>query len=279
MPSNVPNGEFIEKAEDLVTRLRDVQTCRITTDERGAITEIHVVATSDRPAKMIARDVETCLKAELDCEIDYRKIGVVLIEAPMESERPRPVVVDPGPAGDDPPPAAEDLPRSTPSSFERPFHVIAGEGAAAEAAPRLEFLESDVRPVFDGLTLSVGGDRVDAEVRLSRSDLDVTGCLGGPRRGGPPWETIAGAALHALLELLDEPFQLALSAIEETTVAGRRVIVAVVDVIEGRTARSLAGCAFTGRDPNEAVVLAVLDAVNRPFSRWRTKREIHYTIR
>lgn len=280
MPSKMPNREFIEKAEDLVTRLRDVQTCRISTDASGKMSEIHVVATSDRPAKMIARDVETCLKAELECDVDYRKIGVVLIDPPAEAARSRPVVVDAAAGEDDPPETADDEPPAAPSPPDRRFDVIGGElSTAEELLPRLEFLEHDVRPVFDGLTLTLGADSVDAEVKLSRSDIDVVGCLGGPRRSGPAWETIAGATLHALVELLDESFELSLAGIEERTVAGKAVIVAVVDVIEGRSVRSFAGCAFTGRDPNEAVVLAVLDAVNRPFCRWRTKREIHYTIR
>ncbi|MBN1883955.1 MAG: hypothetical protein JW876_00355 [Candidatus Krumholzibacteriota bacterium] len=286
MPTDMPEREFIEKAEDLVTRLRDVQTCRISSDGKGSISEIHVVATSDRPAKMIARDVETCLKAELACEIDYRKIGVVLIDPPREAARPQPALVE-----EDPPPidltdvvddAVDDRFAET---GERPFRVVAGDapaaGQAPEAgdAPRLEFLENDVRPVFEGLTINLGGDRVDVEVRLSRSDLEVVGCLGGPRRGGPDYGTIAGATLHALVELLDEDFDLCLSGIDEVVVAGRQTIFAVVDVVDGRSVRPYAGCAFTGRDPNEAVVLAVLDAVNRPFCRWRPKREIHYTIR
>ena len=55
--------EIVYRAEDLILRLRDVRSSRIITDETGAISEIHVVASSDRSPKMIARDVETALKA------------------------------------------------------------------------------------------------------------------------------------------------------------------------------------------------------------------------
>jgi len=75
-----PNKDIIERAEDLILRLREVQSARIYADEQGAISEIHVVAVTDRAPKLIARDVESCLKATLGLTIDYRKIGVVVID-------------------------------------------------------------------------------------------------------------------------------------------------------------------------------------------------------
>ncbi len=73
--------EVIERAEILVNRIQGVSSCRISTDEVGAITEIHVVALPHKAAKLVARDVESCLKAELGMEVDHRKIGVVVITA------------------------------------------------------------------------------------------------------------------------------------------------------------------------------------------------------
>ena len=84
---------------------------------------------------------------------------------------------------------------------------------------------------------------------------------------------------HALSELLDEKFDLCLSGIEEVELSGNRALVAAVESIDGRVLRNFSGCAFIGRDSNEATVMAVLDAVNRPFGRWRSRREIHYRIR
>ncbi len=75
-----PNKDIIERAENLIIRLREVQSCRIYTDESGNITEVHVVAVTDRAPKLLARDVETCLKASLGLIVDYRKIGVVVID-------------------------------------------------------------------------------------------------------------------------------------------------------------------------------------------------------
>jgi len=243
---DTPNRDLIERAEDLVMRLRDIQSCKIVADEQGSIAEIHVVAMSDRPAKMIARDIETCLNAQLGISIDYRKIGVVLVDPTKAVEKPRPA--------------------------EAP---IAGAGTPV----RLEFLEQDMRIRFKGLRLSIEGDRIDVEVKLERNGLEVVGSQGDLRHAGRQRETVAGAALHAVTELLDENIQLCLAAISEIEVSGRTALLAVIDAVEGRAVTSFAGCVLLGRDPNEGAVLAVLDALNRQLGRWKLRTEIHYTIR
>ncbi|UCF06418.1 MAG: hypothetical protein JSV33_05135 [bacterium] len=275
--------EIIERAEDLIMRLRDVHSCRISTDETGAITEVHVVASSDRPAKMIARDVETCLMAELGLSLDYRKIGVVLIDAMKDTglkdrysseskddaEKERIPIEE----------IAEKVDAIGEGVGAEPLDVPHDIPALVETEAKLEFLEDDVRVRFKGLHLDIEQDKVNAEVMLEKNGLEVTGCLGGVRKGGPLYETIGGATLHALTELLDENFHLCLSAIEMVEIAGRTILVAVVEVVEGRNVNRYCGCVLTGRDPNEAAVLAVLDAMNRPLGRWRACKEIHYTIR
>ena len=256
-------------------RLRDVHSCRISTDETGAITEVHVVAASDRPAKFIARDVETCLMAELNISLDYRKIGVVLIDAMKDTgltqrdDEEREESVEP-----------EEPPREKgKGKVEEAVRAPVQGASDVQGKAELEFLEDDTRVRFSGLHLDIESDRVNAEVKLEKSGLEVVGCMGDFRKSGPIYETIAGATLHALTELLDESFHLCLSAIEEVEVSGRMHLLAVIDVIIGRSVKSLSGCVPAGRDPNEAAVLAVLDAVNRPLGRWKACREIHYTIR
>ncbi|MFH1756138.1 MAG: hypothetical protein ABIA59_10610, partial [Candidatus Latescibacterota bacterium] len=77
--------DMVERAEALASRIIGISSCKITTDETGEITEIHVVATSNKPAKLVARDVESCLKAELGIDVDHKKIGVVLFEQPDDN--------------------------------------------------------------------------------------------------------------------------------------------------------------------------------------------------
>ncbi len=270
MLEEFPERDQIDKAEELILKIRDIQSCRITTDKSGRISEIHVVAATDRQPKMIARDVETCLKAQLGLAVDYRKIGVVLLEAASEK-------------------AEGDAPGQDPGRFDAMVDDMLSESTerrtaqmerttSAEEPARLEFLEDETRTRFRGLSLTLDETRMDVEVRLERNGIRAVGCLGAFRKSGPLHETIAEATIHALTELLDEDFHLCLSGIEEVELAGREALVAAVELLEGRSVRCFSGIAFVGRDVNEAVVLAVLDAVNRPFGRWKTRREAHYRI-
>jgi hypothetical protein len=270
-----PERELVARAENLITRLRDIQSCRITTDETGQIAEIHVVASSDRSAKLIARDVETCMRAELGIYVDYRKIGVVLIDShknlsPRDDGRMRRWT-------DRIPPEAGAGTGATGVSGERA--AVQRDASAPGLQPTLEFLEEDMRVRFKGLGLVLGGETIDVEVRLERNKIEAVGSVSASRLGEPIHEVIARATVHALAELLDEDFNLCLSGIEEVDLKGRKALLAMIDIIAGREARSYVGCVFIGRDPNEAAVLSVLDAINRPLGRWKSRKEIHYTIR
>ncbi|MBN2070360.1 MAG: hypothetical protein JW814_02795 [Candidatus Krumholzibacteriota bacterium] len=269
-----PGKDIIEQAEDLIMKMRDIQSCRIATDDSGRIAEIHVVAATNRPPKMIARDVETCLKAQLGIAVDYRKIGVVLIDVVDDDSESLPEL--------------EEIARpvfSPDNIIERRFSEAGSISEEIEdplpgnESPQLEFLEDDSRAQFRGMSLTINENRIEVEVKLERNGIEVTGSLGALRKSGPVYNTIAGATIIALSELLDEKFDLCLSGIEELELSGNKALVAAVELIEGRTIRSFSGSAFVGRDPNEASVLAILDAVNRPFGRWKSRREIHYRIR
>ena len=71
-----------------LAEIQGISSCRISTDEVGEITEVHVVATSQKPPNLVARDVEGCLKAMLGIHVDHRKIGVVVFDA-VEDDEPQ----------------------------------------------------------------------------------------------------------------------------------------------------------------------------------------------
>ena len=300
MLEDKPNKDIIERAEDLILRLREVQSARIYADEQGNISEIHVVAVTDRAPKLIARDVESCLKATLGLTIDYRKIGVVVIDpakdafapaspmAPLRTARARRVsryrsrariddrlAEDPSPwngAAGRPGGGSTTCPARTARTAERSDELPSWLGddspkpAESPRAPQalLEFLETDARVRFKGLRVAIEEDRVDVEVRLARGTLVVIGSQGDFRFRGRLAETIAGATLHAISELLDENIRLHLSGIEEVNLGSRMAHCAVVSAIVDRSAVSYVGCAIIGEERNEGAVLAVLDALNRP---------------
>lgn len=293
MSEDTPNRDLVERAEDLILRLREVRSARIYTDEEGGITEIHVVAATERAPKLIARDVETALKASLGVSIDYRKIGVVVLDPAKEVSSPDRGHFGATHPGDTPERRAEeaeppvDLRELLAEPGEEPPVEAAAGGAGAEAppAPRgagaqpgLEFLEEDARLRFRSLSLSIEEGRVEAEVKLEKNGLVVAGVVSGPRGGRGNIECAAMAAVDAVQELLDEKVRLTLGSAVEVAIDGRAAVCAVVHVSDGRRVTSYAGAVLCGDDRGEAAALAVLDALNRPLGRWKLRREIHYRI-
>jgi hypothetical protein len=81
MDSQKVTQEQIRQAEALVGRIQGVSSCRIRTNASGEISEVHVVARAGKSPRLVARDVESCLKAEMDLDVDYKKIGVVVVDS------------------------------------------------------------------------------------------------------------------------------------------------------------------------------------------------------
>lgn len=75
----------MRRAEALVASVQGVSSCRIRIDEAGHVTEVHVVSRGGKSPKLVARDVEGVLKAEMDVDVDYKKIGVVVLDVDAEA--------------------------------------------------------------------------------------------------------------------------------------------------------------------------------------------------
>ncbi len=65
--------------EEVLKRVKDVITARMVLAGDGNISEVHVLASSDRAVKYIVRDVESSLIAAFGIPVDRRKISVAQI--------------------------------------------------------------------------------------------------------------------------------------------------------------------------------------------------------
>jgi hypothetical protein len=238
--------ELIARAEMLVGRIHGISSCRIQADDAGVITEVHVVATSGKSPKLIARDVETCLQAELGMNVDYKKIGVV--------------VVDPEPD------SGAEAPRQVYPSLDEPVVELAIE----EHPSRFE---------FQSVNVFTSADSVQAEVELVRDGVETFGSAKCDNPGVSRRRVVADATLKAVLDLLDEQVSLCLSDVAETQLGGDRVVVARVELLQGRDNKSLAGCSLNSGNVDQTVVFATLDAINRVVGKLKSKSSIEYKIR
>lgn len=71
----------VREAEALMAQLSGVESARIVLDEHGVVVEVHALASALRPAKAVARDIESCLYSALGFKIDHRKISVAQLRA------------------------------------------------------------------------------------------------------------------------------------------------------------------------------------------------------
>src|SRR5689334_24518581 len=94
------DSPLASRAEAAIRRLRDVDGVSVRADG-DELVEIHVVSRSDRPAKLIVRDVQAVLRTDIGLAIDHRVVSVALARDPKAGEPSAPRAAH----GDDAPPA------------------------------------------------------------------------------------------------------------------------------------------------------------------------------
>ncbi len=256
MPLQQLTRDDVRRAQELVGRIRGVTSCHISTNNSGEITEVHVVSTSDKSPKFIARDVETCLKAEMNLDVDHRTIGVVLFDQ-TEGEEPDPTVQDAVPA-------VHELSGTMP-----------GEGDIVEF-PVEEYAS---RISFHSVNIYFSDDTTRAEVELSRDGDAAFGSAQTDKPALSPLEVIAEATLEAVSDYLDEVSRLCLLGVRRVAFGDTTAIVVRVDLVNGRDRKALAGTSVDSGNENQTVVFATLDAINRVLGKLDVKSSVEYKIK
>ncbi|AOT70012.1 hypothetical protein [Geosporobacter ferrireducens] len=73
--------------EEIINQMPSVISSKIVMGESQEIEEIHVLASSNRSAKQISRDIQSALTAKFQCKIDHKKISVAQIDFQDEKEQ------------------------------------------------------------------------------------------------------------------------------------------------------------------------------------------------
>jgi hypothetical protein len=119
------------------------------------------------------------------------------------------------------------------------------------------------RPVVKDVAESVSGSRISVTVELAWHDERIVGTATGPAARSTKLRLVAEATLNALEQALDEDVAFGVSAVDITNVGSHLVAIAVIVFVVGGTERVLTGSAIGAGDPSQAMVRAVLDALNR----------------
>jgi hypothetical protein len=275
---------WVADAQRWITQIKGVKQCRIVLDDQGEIEEVLVVAGLEKAPRMIVRDVETLLKIRLDKEVYFKKISVTqLIDSrpdfanPDDSDTIIPLTQDPEqvthhdtrsffgeghlpPAATDPSPEDRTQePAVSPAAGDQPIPAVI---LAEEPSPRI---------VCANVGVMASDMVVRAEVHLRAGDVEALGTVEGPNHAESDTVLVARATVEAIGKLLVDPVLLHVKEVRLETLGGQTVVLAAIDLVEGRSSDTLFGACSTRHNRQQAVVYSVLDALNRRLSLFALK--------
>lgn len=244
---------------ELETALRSIPGVRaasVVTTADANPTEIHVLADHHKAPKQLVRDIQSLASASYGLDIDHRIVSIVQIDgidAMNGASQERNGYGANGHEG-----TAVELP----SGGSNGAHAKSStrELARAVADDRNDSLPA--RVLID--TLSVTRDRSETEVGVSITfgNDAFRGTARGPAGAGTLTRLAGRATLDALDGLLGVPADLDHASI--VPVGAHSMAICVVQVyLAGSGAHALSGSAIVRGDEAEAMVRAVLDALNR----------------
>jgi hypothetical protein len=224
------------RIERLICGLAGVVSARAVAEPGGRIEEIHVLATERLHPKQVVRNVESALSAGLGLDIDRRVISVAQIR------------------GDKSEGGAGGRPGALSTTGGSTDVQTGGTGTEIPSADRVVFLRFDARTDAVGQTL--------CSVVLARGTDEYSGSGTGPNTT----QGRAGAAARALFKALEsarDNDDVALEGAAIVEANGRSYVMVGARGLVGRTTVPLTGVAPVTRSPEEASILACLQATNR----------------
>ena len=88
MPLNneLPQQDFVDRCSSLLSRIPGVFSAVVRTDALGEISDIHVLASTQRGSKQISRDIQAALSAAYGLSVDHRVISIAQIDGDLDGK-------------------------------------------------------------------------------------------------------------------------------------------------------------------------------------------------
>lgn len=245
--SSEPHKEFHEEdAEQLIGALSGVVSAHIVTDGTGRMVEIHVLARPDLHPKQVVRNVESALSAGLGIHVDRRIVSVAQIRATQSNGGAARHAAPDDESDTVAPAAARDDTAPAP----------------ADAAPAPSPGPSDDRLEYVRYESHRDEEFCRCQVVLRTPTDEVTGAGSGPDTATGRAEAAARAVFDAL-GLARPSLRVELEGAVLSQSRGRSFVIVSAHVVRHRENVPLAGAAVLNRSPEEAAILAALQASNR----------------
>jgi len=223
----------IRRAEELLATLPGVINARVVASESGAVSEIHLLTTTEVNAKQTVRNVESALIAHLGMRVDHRKVSVAQTVDPQKGAELH---------------AAQNM-------------AAAAEAMAAALKRLLYFEDVEVRR-----SRTRG---VTCRVTLKKGDQSYIGEAEGAESQRSRAELAARATVQAIAQAEGDENLLVLDGCKLVDAFEREFVFVAITARQGRESMFLSGSCEIRESAETASVLAVLDSTNRWIGRFR----------
>ena len=244
-----------EDAERLLGSLAGVVSAHVVADATGDIVEIHILSSAELHPKQMVRNVESALSAGLGIKVDRRVVSVAQIRSDVDTNGHRPGSAEPLESE----PEVRALVADEPvRDRERERHAAEATAAtedheAEPAPPRLEFVRYEARR---------DAEECHCDVVLRAGKDQITGTGAGPVTADGRAEAAARAVFDGIGRARPE-MKIVLEAAVISSSRGREYVIVAAHAVLDRGTVALAGAAPLTRSPEEAAILAALQATNR----------------
>lgn len=248
------------EVERLLRSLAGIVSAKVVSDTLGRVGEIHVLASDRLHPKQVVRNIESALSAGLGIVIDRRVVSVAQVR--LEEYRAQlDAATDPWPLARGAEAQAVSTPAARPAPTRTPPAVVAPH--LSEEEPGAVPVGVEERYLFVGYDVRNQTNRETVcHVTIARGREQYTG-------SGTGSSTVQGRAqaaargLFAALRTARDAEDLLIESATLVEAHGRSYVLVTAQAVSGRRTEPLTGVAALQRSPEEAAVLAGLQAVNR----------------
>jgi hypothetical protein len=219
----------------------------------------------------VAGEVNRLLRSRFGLAVDADRVRV-LEETAAGRAAPESTNGDPAAADDR---AADAVARPGPEPEQPPAHsnghgrpdaegvaAVAAVADPAEAVPTVTVTRPG-RLVIERVQLVSAGLGTSVSVSLGLDGRSVEGAAEGTASTGSLLRSVAGATLRAVEQVVGEDARFDVEHVEVATTGPDRTALVVVTMVTGRATQRLSGASVVREDVRQAVIRAVLAAVNR----------------
>lgn len=258
--------------EEMIRALTGVVSARVMARDDGHLTEIHVLAGAEIQPKQVVRNVESALRAGLGLEIDRRIVSVAQLRPDAIAELAGLYPDVETTSGGAPPPAGPGIAGAATlgaaaidATVGAAAHPGGSTGDAAAPAPQAAPAGAGTGPrrlIYLGHEVKITADRTATCTVTFRSGSKE---YVGHGQGFDTQQGRAEAAARAVLVVLDEsraPARIGLEGVAIVEIPQRRCVLVAARPLGRHRGTTLTGAALLGDSPEEAAIMAVLQATN-----------------